>query len=138
MSDVRLDSGFLFRVQRGALALFLVALLVSLQQASLAVSLGLFCGYALGAAILWSWQVVARRAFDPAKPRPGLAGIFFLLKLPLVGAAVWLLISKDLVHPMWFAGGFTIPQVVVGLFAVAGRGARGPVTEDRTRVATRA
>ena len=126
----QLDLGFLRRVYKGSGAIFLVALLVSLRWARLDISLGVACGWLLAIGLLVSWQVVAGLAFDRERPRPGLAGLFLVLKLPLIGAIVWLLISKQIVEPIGFAAGFMIPQVTIVLLTVGG-------ISDRSRASAR-
>jgi hypothetical protein len=120
-----LDATFLERVQKCGFAAVLVALLVSLQWASMPLSLGILTGWLVSAGILRSWQWVAVRAFGPERARPGLIGALLLLKLPVLGVVVWLLLAQVRVDPFAFAFGTLIPQVTIVLLALGGRRVRG-------------
>ncbi len=101
------------RAYGASVAIFLAALLVSLGFDSLRVSLGLTAGTGLALAILGSWQLLVSKAFDPKAPRRALAVWVGLLKLPVLGGIVYVLIGRDLVSAPAFAGGFGIPQVAI-------------------------
>lgn len=111
---------FFTRVHRASLAIFLVCLLLSLQWGSWKVAFGVVTGWALATALLVFWQAIVRVAFGQEQPRPFLVGVSLLVKLPVVGAFVWFLISRHLVSPAAFALGFALPQVAVAVLAVGG------------------
>lgn len=130
----------LARAYRAATAIFLAALLVSLGFDSIKVSLGVAAGFALGLSVLWSWQVVVLKALDPAAPRRFVAAALALLKLPVLGAVVWLLFTHELVQPGAFAVGLAIPQVAVALLTIGARAPARPriVREREVHAAPRA
>lgn len=119
-------SSTLTRVYRNILLLYLVALLVSLGFVSARISIGLTAGTALGVAILASWQWTVARSFGPGKGSRFGPGALMLVKLPLVGAAIYFLLARDLVSPGAFALGFLIPQASIGLLALGQRLAAAP------------
>lgn len=126
LRDGAIGQGFLRKVYRTSLAGLLVALLVSLRWASWQVSAGVAAGWGLSVGILAFWQLVVRLAFGGDAPRPGVAGLALLLKLPVAAAVVWLLISRVQVDPIAFAVGFLIPQTAIGLLVVVRKGSRAP------------
>lgn len=112
------------RAYRAAVVIYLAALLVSLRFGSLAISAGLTLGCALTLAILWSWQLMIRRAFDPASPNKSLAIAVGFLKLPLLAGVVYVAIGSELVHPVALAAGMPIPLIAVTLLAIGNRTSR--------------
>lgn len=126
------------RTYRGSFAVLLAALAVSLQWVSLPISFGVVAGYLLGAGVLLFWQKVVGAAFRPERPRPALAGVLLLVKLPVMGALVWFLLSRGLVHPWSFAFGCAIPQLTMMLLAFGRVGRREGSKRGPTRVAPRA
>jgi len=119
--DAAASASLIRRVYRNALLLYLVALLVSLGMVSARISLGLTAGTALGVGIIASWQWAVARAFAPAKRSRMGPGVLMLLKLPIVGAAIYFLLTRDLVSPGAFAVGFLIPQASIALLALGQR-----------------
>ncbi|MHC4390376.1 MAG: hypothetical protein ACYS22_03555 [Planctomycetota bacterium] len=143
---MKFDQPFLSKVYRVSFAFILVALLLSLQMGNLRVSGGLAAGYALAAFVLFFWQAVIGLAMNPDKPRPALAGVALLVKMPLLAAAVWVLMSKGWVNPAALAIGFLIPQLTMAVLALGRRvmAPGAPLTttsstkQETERVATRA
>jgi hypothetical protein len=114
------------KAYEASLAIFLAALLVSLRWESLAVSLGLASGTALAMGLIRSWQLLVERALDPARDRAsgarlGKAVLFGLLKLPALGAIVYVLVGREWVDPIAFAAGVAIPQLALALLALGAR-----------------
>ena len=118
----------LSKVYEASFAIFLAALLVSLRWESLQVSLGLAVGTGLALAVLASWQVAIRRAFagtgsSAAEVKRAKVPVvaLALLKLPVMGAVVYLMVGRGWVSPIAFAAGVAIPQIAVTVMAIGGR-----------------
>ncbi len=117
------ELAFIHKILRMSGLLFLVALLISLGFRSLRISLGLAAGTALATLVILYWRWLVRRAFSPGAQRRGKGFLAFtaLVKLPAVGAAIWALVTYDLVSIAAFAIGFTIPQLATALLALGAR-----------------
>lgn len=112
----------LSRAHSASLAIYLAALLVSLRFDSLQVSLGLTAGTALAMGLLATWQFVVPRAFGPGSKRGKRAAVAIaLVKLPVVSAILWLLLSNQLVSGGAFVAGLMAPQLAIGLLALGAR-----------------
>lgn len=125
------------RVFRASAAIFLAALLVSLRFDSLAVSAGVAAGTAITLAILWSWRFMVARAFDPRSPNRALALAVGFAKLPVIGAAVYFLVTRQLVSAPALVAGMLVPQVAVALVALGKHlSKRDPIPAETTEAET--
>jgi hypothetical protein len=139
------EANMLRKAYRASALIYLAALLVSLGARSAHLSLGITAGFGIAVLVFASWQLIvgqairprradfpAARADSPAEeaPPPARAGRrralaigLGLAKLPILLAAVYLLIGRELVSPLGFLGGFLIPQVALALLALGRLGA---------------
>ena len=90
MRGILLEKAYGASVMIGA-----AVLLVSLRFDSFAISAGVVTGTALAMAVLASWQWIARRALTPDSPSRNLALALGMLKLPLLGAVVYVLVGRE-------------------------------------------
>ena len=143
------------KVYGASVAIWLAALLVSLQLDSFAISAGLTAGFATSLGVLASWQFIVSQAFGaPAEagagresqagpaghgrvkaPRRKLAIALAFLKIPLVGAVVYGFVGREWVSGPGFAAGFILPHAAIAVLAI---GARSEARKEPAHAAPRA
>jgi hypothetical protein len=128
------DEGFPRRVLRVSLVLVAIGVLYACLLGAWTVAIGLGGGGVLGVAafvvLAWTVGVVTGGAGRP-KARKALVIALAVVKLPLIGVALWFLLFRLDADPLSLAAGLAMTQVVMVL-KVAGRALAGRAGAGRT------
>jgi len=90
---VRFDQGFIRRVMRTTAFVAIVLAGIAYPRFGERVTLGLLRGAALAIASLASIDWMVRRLVRPGGPSRRVAMTFLYLKIPILGAVLWLIVS---------------------------------------------
>jgi hypothetical protein len=116
-----IDSAHLKRLLLGTAALFLVASAAAVALgAPLSFAGGLALGYFLGAAPFASWTWVLSRAMGSQRGTL-IAVLLLAAKLAIYSGALYLCVTRTLVHPVGVLAGITTVALVLILGSLLGR-----------------
>lgn len=115
-----MEDKILARSYKSAVIIFLIGLIITLGTLDYKVVLGFVIGFLLGIGPFLFWNFVIKKFLkdDSKKFRSQWALLIILLKLPILGAIIFVIIKFDLINFISFIAGMLIMQIIIALRAI--------------------